>query len=303
MAETKYHFVFSNPKQLLRFFLPLFIGMIGIPYSVMFLLNPSYAWKLVTGNPLISVVGIPGFFLCLTLLLTLNEKVKGADVPIDEFILYDNGWFVFWSMETTTEGWTAPAKLDWVLSPALDRFLPPAKRKKELEKELGYTPNGWYVIRFGSSGPSYNGYVYVKKKRKDRYKIYLAIPWVYPSDKWKNWVFFGVAGGWVDEKEYKNILKFNEFLKKKAKENVASGRVKIPAKNLKQEHFDYYQRPWFWNEVFQKENIRELYRKETGEDIPEPVRSFLFDYEKFKNVYLKNKRETGDWFGKREEKG
>ncbi len=109
--------------------------MSGIPYAVLFIANPPYAWKLVTEQPLIFVVGIPGFFLALALLLTLIEKKKGADIPEDEFILYDNGWFVFWGVEPD-EGWIAPAKLDWVL--------PPAKPKKELEKELGYKPNGWY---------------------------------------------------------------------------------------------------------------------------------------------------------------
>ncbi len=285
MAKELCHFVFSNPKQILRFFLPLFIGMLGIPYGVLFILNPNSAWKLVTMHPWVFIVGIPGLILSLALLLTLNEKLKGADIPVDEFILYDNGWFVFWSMETRTEGWTAPAKLDWVL--------PPAKKKKDLIKELGYVPNGWYVFRFDL------GYLYVKKRRKNKYFVFLALPWIYPSEKWKNWVFYGVAGGWLNEKEYKRLVEFTEFIKKKAEENLKNGITKIPAKNVKQEHIDYYKRPWYWNEVFQKENIRELYKKETGEDIPEPVRSFLFDYEKFKKVYLKNKRETGDWFGRK----
>ncbi len=112
-------------------------------------------------------------------------------------------------------------------------------------------------------------------------------------------VFSGGAIGWLTEEEYKKFLEMIEYIDKKAKENLESGRVKVPGKNPKQAHIDYYQRSWFWNKVFKKENIRELYMEETGEDIPEPVRSFLFDYPKFKSVYLKNKRETGDWFGRK----
>ena len=84
----------------------------------------------------------------LALLLTLNEKLKGADVPQDEFILYDNGWFVFWNI-TPDEGWIAPAKLDWVL--------PPVENKKELEKKVGYKINGWYGL---------HDRYYLKKKEK-----------------------------------------------------------------------------------------------------------------------------------------
>ncbi len=283
MAEIKYHFVFQKPKQLSRFFLSLFVPVSVIIIIIVLILDVISRKDTGLVIMVISVIVITVFIL--SFLLTLIEKKKGADIPEDEFILYDNGWFVFWSMETRTEGWSAPAKLDWVL--------PPAKHKKELEKELGYKPNGWYVFRFDL------GYIYVKKKRKNRYMVYLALPWIYPSEEWKDWVFYGVAGGWLDEKEYNKLKEFVEFVKQKAKENLDSGKIRIPAKNPKQEYTDYYKRPWYWNEVFKKENIRELYKKETGEDIPEPVRSFLFDYPKFKSVYLKNKRETGDWFGRK----
>ena len=75
------------------------------------------------------------------------------------------------------------------------------------------------------------------------------------------------------------------------------GRIKIPGENPKQQHLDYYQFSMYWNDVFVKENIRELYKKETSEDIPEPVRTFLFDYKTYEKTYLKNKKKTGDWFG------
>jgi len=238
-----------------------------------------------SNNLLFFIVGFPSFVFALSFLLTWVQKIKGEDIPIDEFILYENGWFVFWNI-TPDEGWIAPAKLDWIL--------PPLKNRKEMEEKIGYKVNFRYTL--------FDRYYLLKKKKNGKYKVGFGLMWVYPYKKWENWVFTASVGGWLTEKEYKKFLEMIEYIDKKAKENVESGRVKIPAKNLKQEHIAYYQMPWFWNEVFQKENIRELYRKETGEDIPEPVRSFLFDYEKFKNVYLKNKRETGDWFGKREEK-
>ncbi len=278
MAEIMYHFVFSKPKQLSKFFLSLFLS-IAITGTLIIV-----ALYILSGNNALLIVlpiGILTAFI-LSFSATLIEKKKGADIPEDEFILYDNGWFVIWCVEPN-EGWIAPAKLDWIL--------PPAKPKKELEKEIGYKPNGWYCLQ--------DRYYLLKRKKKGLYKVGFGLVWTYPTEKWKDWVFSASAGGWLTEKEHKKLLEMVEYLNRKAKENVESGRIKIPAHNSEQEHVAYYQMPWYWNEVFKKENIRELYKKETGEDIPEPVRSFLFDYPKFKRVYLKNKRETGDWFGRK----
>jgi hypothetical protein len=205
----------------------------------------------------------------LAALLTLNEKAKGADVPEDEFILYDNGWFVFWNI-APDEGWLAPAKTDWIYPEGVEL------------KPLGIKKSRMYLL---------------KKKRNGMYKVGFGLDWAYPNEKWENWVFHGNAGGWLTEEEYRKFLEMIDYLNKKGRENLESGRIKIPERNLKQEHIGYYQMPWFWNEVFKKENTRELYMRDTGEDIPEPIRSFLYDYPKFKKVYLKNKRETGDWFG------
>lgn len=282
MAEILYHFVFRKPKQLLWLFLKLFLN----PYSLVIgilttlkIMYQSFEWSMF-GYGLLSITVI---YSTVVLLITLNEKAKGTDVPEEEFILYDNGWFVFWGVEVN-EGRIAPAKLDWVL--------PPAKPMKELEKEIGYDPNWWYCLMC-------DRYILVKKRKRGKYKVWFSIHWTYPNGRWDNWVFFGQVGGLLNEEEFKKLQEFADFISEKAKENIKSGRVRIPARNLKQEHIGYYQRSWFWNKVFKKENIRELYRKETGEDIPEPVRSFLFDYPKFKSVYLKNKRETGDWFGRK----
>ena len=134
------------------------------------------------------------------------------------------------------------------------------------------------------------------------YKVILWLKWAYPHKKWENWVFAEWVQGWLNEEEHKRLLEMLEFLRKKAMKNLEMGRIKIPGRNPKQEHFMYYQKPQYWDIVFEEENIRELYRKETGEDIPEPVRSYLFDTKTYEKVYLKNKRETGDWFGKGERK-
>ncbi len=285
MVKILYHVTLKEERLLLKNFLIYFIPPLVIIYAVMLIVNPHNSLKLITQNPWFFAVGLPSFTFALSFLLTWIQKSKGEDMPQDEFILYDNGWFVFWNI-TPDEGWIAPAKLDWIL--------PPLKNRKELERKVGYKINFRYTL--------FDRYYLLKKKKNGKYKIGFGLMWVYPDKKWENWVFTASVGGWLTEKEYRKFLEMIEYIDKKAKENVESGRIKIPAHNLKQEHIAYYQMPWYWNEVFKKENIRELYKKETGEDIPEPVRSFLFDYETFKNVYLKNKRETGDWFGRSEEK-
>jgi len=223
-----------------------------------------------------------GVFIILFIILLILTLINKSDPTIfyDEFILYDNGWFVFWLGEP--QGiWIGPAKLDWIL--------PESKPYKELKEEVGYKPHRWYCMNFQQ-------YCYAKEK-ENGYLVFFKLPWSFPSDKWKDWVFFGAVSGMLDYTEYIEFLGMVTQLKIKAKENIDKGIIKIPHYNFCQENTEVP--PEYWNYVFREENIRELYKKETGEDIPEPVRSFLFDYKKFKNVYLKNKRETGDWFGRK----
>ncbi len=276
MTKEIYHFIFNYPKRLfwdfLFVFLPTISGLLIIMAIFYILRFMSFSFFIMA----VIVEFLVSFIIAI--IWVLIGRSYGEDVSNDEFILYDNGWFVFWNAE---KGWIAPAKIDWIL--------PPVKSKKELEKEIGYKPNGWYCLQER---------YYIFKKRGKYYKGGFGLMWTYPTKKWENWMFGADVRGYLTETEYRKFLEMMKYIERKAKENVESGKIKIPAKNPKQEHIEYYQLPQYWNEVFKKENIRELYMRETGEDIPEPVRSYLYDYEKYKKVYLKNKRETGDWFGK-----
>ena len=211
--------------------------------------------------------------VAIGILIYVMAKVRGGDVDESEFILYDNGWFAFWDVKL--QDWIGPAKLDWIFPEGVDI------------KPLNVRENSFYLV---------------KKKKDGMYYVAFRVLWTYPDKKWENWAFYGNIGGWMTEEELKKFREMIEILRKKSRENLERGKIKLPGPNPKQQHTVYYQQPQYWDEVFEKENIRELYRKETGEDIPEPIRSYLFDTKTFDKVYLKNKRETGDWLGKGEKK-
>ena len=194
-----------------------------------------------------------------------------------EFILYDNGWFVFFDQYHGS--WIAPAKLEWVFPEGIEIRPLNIRSKKDSPKH-------------------YYKYIFVRKRKDSRYLVDFGLIWAYPDKKWENWAFNGYISGWIEEEDYRKLLEMTEIIKKKAKENLESGRIKIPGNNPKQQHLAYYQFPDYWNEVFVKEKIRELYIEENGEDLPEPVRSYLFDMKTYDKVYLKNKKKTGDWFGR-----
>ena len=78
---------------------------------------------------------------------------------------------------------------------------------------------------------------------------------------------------------------------------MEEGRVWIPS-GKPQASSIYLKKPFYWNDVFKKEGLKEYYTEDTGEDIPEPVRSFLFDVRGYIKEYLKKAKETGDWFGR-----
>ncbi len=169
MAEILYHFVFKKPKQLLWLFLKLFLIPYFMGIGILVILNLMYhtiEWINVGKISLIAAIVIS----ILVFLITLNERAKGFDVPEDEFILYDNGWFVFWGVRAN-EGWIAPAKLDWVL--------PPAKPSKEFKKKIGYDPNWEYYL--------YRRYYLIQRKKGNMYKIGYKLMWTYPTEKWENW--------------------------------------------------------------------------------------------------------------------
>ena len=91
MAKEMYHFVFRESKRLLKNFLVLFIFPLALVYSLMFILNQNRFWKFMSNNLLFFIVGFPSFVFALSFLLTWVQKIKGEDIPIDEFILYENG--------------------------------------------------------------------------------------------------------------------------------------------------------------------------------------------------------------------
>ena len=269
MTKELYHFHFRRPHFSSRFSLSIVVlsaVFTFIAFAVLqFSIEPS-------GRTLFVIYGVAVLpeFIIAGVLIYWMVKVRGGDVNEDEFIMYDNGWFAFWDVKL--QDWIGPAKLDWVYPTGVE--IKPFNIKK-------------------------NRYYLVKKKKKGKYHVIFRLIWAYPNKKWENWAFYGKIEGWITDKEYKELTEMAELIEKKAKENLDSGRIKLPGKNWKQQYTDFYQQPQYWDIVFVKENLRELYRKETGEDIPEPIRSYLFDEKKFKEVYLKNKRETGDWLGKK----
>ncbi len=270
MAKELYHFHFRRPHQPLKFSTAIWGTTLFIVLTILAILqfsapNPKYNIFFIFlegGLPVLIILWILTYFMA---------KARGGDVDESEFILYDNGWFAFWDLKF--QDWIAPAKLDWLYPPEL--VLKPLKGSK----------NGYYVV---------------KKKNNGRNYVVFRLTWGYPYGKWKCWIFYDKVYGWLTEEEYKRLEELVTFLIKKARENVESGRMKRPEGDCKQAYVDIYQQPPYWDEVFEKENIRELYRKETGEDIPEPIRSYLFDTKTFDKVYLKNKRETGNWLGRGE---
>ncbi len=268
MAKELYHFHFRKPHQPLRFALSISgtaIAILGIILLIFqFTINTKY--NLLEGYFYAVIV-----MAAIGVLVYVLAKVRGGDVDESEFILYDNGWFAFWRVDDQV--WIAPTKLEWIYQEHID--LPPLHIKSK-----------------------YNVY-YIAKKKGNNYFVIFRLLWGYPDKNWENWVFHGIVRGLLTKEEFEKFSEMIKLLRNKAKENIDSGRVKVPENNPKQGHIDYYTRSQYWDVVFEKENLRELYRKETGEDIPEPIRSYLFDEKKFKEVYLKNKRETGDWVGKK----
>lgn len=232
-----------------------------------------FQFALTPKNPKYSL--LEAFFYALIVMVAIGiliyvmAKIRGGDVDESEFILYDNGWFAFWDLKF--QDWIAPAKLDWLYPPEL------------VLKPLKGSENGYYVV---------------KRENNGMYYVVFRIPWGFPYGKWKCWIFYDKVYGWLTEEEYKKLVELVNFLKKKAKENMECGRMKRPEANCVQAYVDLYQQPPYWDTVFEKANIREIYKNETGEDLPEPVRSYLFDSKTFEKVYLKNKKETGDWFGR-----
>ncbi len=281
MAKELYHFYFKRKHKsikmaILAFAIPLIVlfSFIGILHIFIYIKKFPHILELFLewGVLYAALIALIGYTL---------DRLRGGSVGASEFILYDNGWFVFF--DEYHGSWIAPAKLEWVFPEGIE-IRPLNIRSKEESPKHHYK------------------YIFVRKRKDSRYLVDFGLIWAYPDKKWENWAFNGYISGWIEEEDYRKLLEMTEIIRKKAKENLESGRIKIPGNNPKQQHLAYYQFPDYWNEVFVKENIRELYIKENGEDLPEPVRSYLFDMRTYDKVYLKNKKKTGDWFGMSEKK-
>ncbi len=271
MARELYHFHFQKPHFSRRFALITIGGtallLLIILSIIQYVLPTKYNLFIIFFEyalPAIIILGLFGY---------LSLRVRGGIFDENEFILYDNGWFVFWDLKF--QDWIAPAKIDWLYPPEL--VLKPLK---------------------GSN----NGYYSVRKSKNGMYYIVFRLTWGYQYGKWKCWIFYDKVDGWITGEEYKKLIELVNFLSKKAKENVKSGKIKPSEGNCTQAYVDLYQQPPYWNTVFEKANIRVLYKKETGEDLPEPVRSYLFDLKTYAQIYFENKKKTGDWFGMSEKK-
>ena len=200
----------------------------------------------------------------------------------EELIIYDNGWFVVWG-PTYSDGWVAPAKLDWILPDKI-------------------TMRSWGVIQ----------YIFIpneKVSRKYRLLLYkvpkcklttaLGISWIYPRNtQYREYLFYGTIYGCVSSKQYKDLKKLAKYLDAIGRKNLELGRVWIPS-GKPQASSLYMKQPFYWNDVFKKERLREYYMEDTGEDMPEPIRSYLYDFESYRKKYLKLKKETGDWVGRK----
>ncbi len=269
MAEELYHFYFQHKRTSLREVvqLTLLLTIVGAGIGAY---DYTYGHRAtIWGINTIAFLGLTFLGMGLvsgTALFLGFYRFRGEDID-DEFVLYENGWFVFWSGESN-DGWVAPAKIDWVFPPGME--LKPFNMKKiPIHRTI--------------------------RRKEGRYNDGFGLYWGLPGrEKYENWAFHASAGGWLSEEEHKKLLEMIEYIRERARENVESARLKIPEANPQQQHSGALKLPSYWNRTFIKEGLKDLYLRETGEEIPEPVYSYLFDRTKYAE-YLKRKKETGKW--------
>ena len=201
---------------------------------------------------------------------------RGENFP-DELIVYDNGWFVVWG-PVYSDGWVAPSTLEWILP------------DKITLKPWGVIQNIFHVSE--------------SKKRKradsDKIKVGGGLSWVYPlNPKYDDYFFHNAMMGYISKDKLSDMKRLAEYFDRIGRRNIEAGRVWIPS-GKPQANFIYMKKPFYWNDIFRKEGLRDYYIEETGEDLPEPVRSYLYNARTYSNKYLKMKKETGDWLSRRE---
>jgi len=268
MPKELYHFKFEHKKASLWEFvqLTLLLTVLGVligAYGYFYVHNKTiYGMNIIAffGGVFFVIALISGAILFLGLF-----RYRGEDID-DEFILYDNGWFLFWSGKYN-DGWVAPAKIDWLFPPGME--LKPFNLKEiPIHRTI--------------------------RKKKGRYNEGFGLYWGLPKAGYENWAFHASAGGWLTHDEHEKLLEMIDYLKKRSKENIDTKRISVPEKNPVQQSSGMLKQPSYWNSVFIKEGIKDLYFQETGEEIPEPVYSYLFDRTKYAD-YLRRRKETGEW--------
>ena len=171
MAKEVYHFHFRRPHYTAKLALTIIVATAGIMLVILgiFQYTTSTKYNLFlmfseSALPVIIVIGIIVYAIARHLGGTADES---------EFIIYDNGWFVFWRVDDQV--WIAPAKIDWIYPEGME--LASLHIKKD-----------WNVY-------------YISKKKKDGYYVVFRLTWAYPNKKWKNWVFQSIIRGLLSERE------------------------------------------------------------------------------------------------------
>ena len=278
MAREVVHLYFEHPEISKEETMAVhFTALVGYAIIVLFIAFLLYIQQSNYFIPVMLALSISGvvWILVLMYLYYLFLRHKGENLP-EELIIYDNGWFVVWG-PVYSDGWVAPAKLDWIL------------------------PSGIKIKSWGIEA-----YILPPLNEKARYKkgckgimTGFGLSWIYSlNPRYKEYSFHATIYGCVTQEEYKTLEKLAKYLDRIGRRNMEAGRVWIPS-GKPQANFIYLKKPFYWNDVFKKEGLRRYYIEDTGEDLPEPVRSFLFDVRKYIKEYLKVAKETGDWFSRK----
>ncbi len=274
MVKEVYHIWLDHsygPKRFLYGF--AFIYILLVSSFIIFPLAFGGLNRLIETIPtMLYIVGVSLLFMAPMFFgMYFATKYAGWGVS-DEVIIYDNGWITMFGMGQGTGGygWCAPFRIEWVLPPGTvcgDKDHPIAKVK--------------YPLR-------------VLKKRKDKALIHIGFVWVLPNSKYENRAFNASVQGWVSKKQYDDVKKMIDYVINKAKENIEKG-LHIPQGDGR----------WFpdllyyadtWNEIALEQGVWTEFKKELGENVPEPLRTFFDDTDKYKKYYWRNKLKTGDWY-------
>ncbi len=212
------------------------------------------------------VLGIPIFFA-----IYLTTKHSGWGVT-DEVIVYDNGWVTMFGMGDNTGryGWLVPLRLDWIF--------PEGAEARTSRGKLAMTI--FPVIN-------------VIKKKKGRALVRVVIAWRFPDADYDKNVFGASAKGWISEEDYAEAKKMQEYMEKRAEENVKNGVKMPPADSWSMSGFMFD--AYSWNDAAQQKGVLDDFKKEMGDAAPAPLIAFFDEPEKYRKYYWKTLVKTGKW--------